>query len=103
MVMSSPHSLGIPVDYDQIHFPSQDCHLVLALLITNSYFQIFQDSQEDYYEFHDPITEWLEKSYLKNSFLNNRFRYFLKLAKKYNADEDMFARIFQGLFYYGLH
>jgi len=42
MVMSGPHYLGMPPEYDQIHFPSQDSHIDLVLLIENSSFKYFK-------------------------------------------------------------
>jgi len=60
MVMSGPHYLGMPPEYDQIHFPSQDSHPDPALLIDNSLFQSFQGFQEDCFKFHDPNVELLE-------------------------------------------
>ena len=93
MVMSNLHYLDKPSKYDHIHFPLQYSHSNLVLSIENSSFQIFQDSQEDCFGFHDPIIEWLEKSYLASSIVNNRFWNFLMLSKEYNADEGTFARI----------
>lgn len=94
MVMLDPHYLDKPSEHDKTHFPSQDSHLDPKILIQHSSFQRFQGSQEDCFEFHDPITNWLDQSYLERSVANNKFRYFFKLGKEYNADENTSVRRF---------
>ena len=89
--------------YDHICFSSQDYHRNAIPLIENSCFQIFMGSREEYFKFYHLITEWLEQSYLSISVVNDKFRSFLMLAKKYRAHEHAFARIFQGLLNGGFH
>ena len=91
----------MPTKYDHIYFPSQYSHLDFFLLFEDSLFKIFQDSQEDSCEFHDPVVEWLEQPYLESSITNNKFWPFLMLVKQDDRKEDAFTRIFQGLFDYG--
>jgi len=97
MVMTGPHCLGIPTKYGQIHFPSQDSHIDPMLLIEDLLFQSFQGFQEDFFKFHNPIVEWLERSYLASSIANNMFQPFLMLAKQDDIEEGAFIRILQGL------
>jgi len=84
-------------DYDWIHFHSQYSYPDPMLLVENSLFESSQGFQEVCFECHDPITEFLDQSYLERSIKNNRFQPFLMLAKKYNTNEDKFARIPRGL------
>lgn len=81
-------------EYDKIHFPSQYSHHNPMPLTENLSFQRSQYFQEHCHEFYDPITEWLEHSYLARSVANNKLQYFLIVAKKFGADGDTFARIF---------
>lgn len=71
--MSSPHHLGMSVEYEHIYFPSQYSHHNPLPLIKNSYFQIFRGFQEDCHEFYDPDVEWLKQCYLASSIANNKF------------------------------
>ena len=93
MVMPGPHCLNMSTEHDQIHFSSQDSHPSPVILIENSCFQGFWGFQEDFHEFYKPIVEFLEQSYLAIS-TNNKFQYFLWLAKEFSVDGDTFMRIF---------
>lgn len=72
-------------------------------LIENLYFQRFQGFREDYLEFYNPIIEWLEQSYLESFITNNKFWYFLTLAKEFGAYGDTFTGSFKGLLNDGSH
>ena len=61
------------------------------ILIESSYFQRFQDSQEEYFEFHNPIDEWLDQYFLARSIIKNRFWYFLMLANEDDTKEGLFT------------
>lgn len=71
MVMSCPNYLEKPYKHDHIYLLVQDSHLNPMCLIENSFFQGFQGFQEDCFEFHDPIYDKLEASYLTSPITNN--------------------------------
>jgi len=94
MVKSSPHYLEKPFEYDQTYFSLQGFHPDPAHLIENSSCQGFQGFQEDCLKFYNPITEWLEKSYLESSIIDKKFQFFLMLVKVSSTGKDTFARSF---------
>lgn len=81
MVMLGPHYLENPSEYDQIIFPLQYSHLDSMSLIENLSFKGFLGFWKDNFEFHDPIYDWLEASYLASPFSNSKFWYFLMFSK----------------------
>ena len=75
-------------------FLSQYSHRISFPLNKKSSFQRFRGFQEDHYEFYDPIIEWLEQSHLESSLVNNKFRYYISLAKEFGVYGDISVRSF---------
>jgi len=103
MVMSAPCCLDKPVEYDKINCHSQDSHLDIMLLISNSSFHRFQNVQEDCFEFHDPVYVCPKSSFLAIPLAKRKFQYFLMLAKKDETNEGAFTGISHGFSAYNGH
>lgn len=98
MVMSSPHYLDKPYEFDEIYFPSQDSHPDSMPLVEKLSFQGFEFSQEDVFEFHNPIYNHLEASYLASPFSRNKFLFLLMFSKEDNVTVDAFIGSCRGLY-----
>lgn len=97
MVMSGSHNLDKVFEQDQIKFPSQ-YSLYSSISLIESLFSLeFQNFPMNFFEYHDPISQWIEESYLEIFVANNTFQNFFMFAKNDKNNESIFARIFQYL------
>lgn len=83
---------------DQYNHNTRDYHCDSNALIENSFSHKSQGLPISCYEYHDPIVEWLDKSYLVSSITNNKFRSFLMFERTENTSECVFIRNLQGLY-----
>jgi len=70
MVMLGPHILNKTREQNHVRVSSLDYSRIVVALDECSSSKYFQGFKDDHFEYHDRVSDWLEKSYLENSSAN---------------------------------